>query len=182
LMLQGANLLILDEPTNDLDIQTLQVLEQGLIDFSGCALIVTHDRYLLDRIATSVLLFDGQGGATSYAGNYSDMCVQCQLALDEIAASSVVPETIVKKTGSQRPARVKSGLSFKEKHELSALEDEIAQLEGEQQEIEQALSQPQNCSVEQVSLLGQRFAAVAEKLSSCYARWEELEEKREITK
>ncbi|MDY0190753.1 MAG: ABC-F family ATP-binding cassette domain-containing protein [Desulfuromonas sp.] len=179
LMLQGANLLILDEPTNDLDIQTLQVLEQGLIDFSGCVLIVTHDRYLLDRIATSVLLFDGNKNVTCYAGNYSDMCVQRQLELDEIAANATPVVTEAKKNSSSRPARVKSGLNFKEKHELSALETEIAQLESEQQEVEKLLSQPQDCSVEQLAQLGQSFTKLSDRLNSCYARWEELEEKRE---
>jgi len=179
LMLQGANLLILDEPTNDLDIQTLQVLEQGLIDFPGCVLIVTHDRYLLDRIATSVLLFDGQGDATCYAGNYSDMCVQRQLALDDRATkdSETVSET--KKSSPKRPPRVKSGLSFKEKRELAALEQEIEELETEQQQLEISLSQPEGCSVDEVMTLGQRFASVEQSLSNCYARWEELEEKRE---
>ena len=177
LMLQGANLLILDEPTNDLDIQTLQVLEQALIDFGGCVLIVTHDRYLLDRIATSILVFDGHKQATCYAGNFSDMCRQQQLAAE--AESVSVAPVAEKKIVLRSVSRSRSGLSFKEKNELQALETEIEQLEDEQQSLEKSLSQTENSSVEQLTEMGERFSLIEQQLNHCYARWEELELKKE---
>ena len=179
LMLQGANLLILDEPTNDLDIQTLQVLEQGLIDFAGCVLIVTHDRYLLDRVATAILVFDNKK-AISYVGNYSDMCVQRQLAVEDCDEKKI-PDTSSEptKTVSSKPAKTKrSGLSFKEKQELQELEETIEKLEDEQKEVEQQLSQPDTDDVTKLTALGQRFAAVEEELQVCYERWEALELKK----
>ncbi|MBW2186494.1 MAG: ABC-F family ATP-binding cassette domain-containing protein [Deltaproteobacteria bacterium] len=178
LMLQGANLLILDEPTNDLDIQTLQVLEQALIDFGGCVLIVTHDRYLLDRIATSILVFGADREAICYAGNYSDMCRQRQLA-DE---AQIVEETVcvVEKKQLAKPStRARSGLTFKEKKELTELEQKIEQLEDEKTQVEHALSQPENASVDQLTELGEKFSEVEKLLHNSYERWEELELKKE---
>lgn len=177
LMLQGANLLILDEPTNDLDIQTLQVLEQALIDFGGCVLIVTHDRYLLDRIATSILAFDGRGGAQCSVGNYSDMLHQ----LASAPPLSQPTSAAAKKSDSRAVARSRSGLTFNEKRELTALEAEIAQLEQEQRVLEQQLSQPGLLAVDALSAAGQQFEALSERLQRCYARWEELELKKEGT-
>lgn len=179
LMLQGANLLILDEPTNDLDIQTLQVLEQGLVDFNGCVIIVTHDRYLLDRVATSILMFTGNKQAICYAGNYSDMCRQRQLAAEvEAEVTSITP--VVDKSVAVRPQRrAESGLTFKEKHELQALELEIENLEEQRQQAEDALAQPQNCSLAQLAEIGKNFTDLEEKLQQGYARWEELELKQE---
>lgn len=178
LMLQGANLLILDEPTNDLDIQTLQVLEQALIDFGGCVLIVTHDRYLLDRIATSILVFGADREAICYAGNYSDMCRQRQLA-DE---AQIVEETVcvVEKKLVTRPStRARSGLTFKEKKELTELEQKIEQLEDEKAQVEHSLSEPGNASVDQLTALGEKFSEVENLLHNSYERWEELELKKE---
>jgi len=178
LMLQGANLLILDEPTNDLDIQTLQVLEQALIDFSGCVLIVTHDRYLLDRIATSTLVFGADKKAIIYAGNYTDMCRQHQLAEEAKVSETAVPVVDKKQTG-RSSSRVRRGLSFKEKKELEALEQQIEEYEQQKSEIEIALSQPDTTSVDQLAQLGQSFSDVEDKLLSAYERWEELELKKE---
>lgn len=178
LMLQGANLLILDEPTNDLDIQTLQVLEQALIDFGGCVLIVTHDRYLLDRIATSILVFGADREAICYAGNYSDMCRQRQLAEE----AQIVEETLCvveKKQVARSSTRVRSGLSFKEKKELTELEQKIEQLEDEKTQVEHALSVPGNASVDQLTALGEKFTEVEKLLHNSYERWEELELKKE---
>ena len=178
LMLQGANLLILDEPTNDLDIQTLQVLEQALIDFGGCVLIVTHDRYLLDRIATSILVFGADRKAICYAGNYSDMCRQCQLAEEAKIAEEIVC-VVEKKQVVRSSTRARSGLTFKEKKELKDLEQKIEQLEDEKTQVEHALSQPENVSVDQLTGLGEKFSEVEKLLNNSYERWEELELKKE---
>jgi ATP-binding cassette subfamily F protein uup len=177
LMLQGANLLILDEPTNDLDIQTLQVLEQALIDFPGCVVIVTHDRYLLDRMVTATLVFDGQGGVIRYEGNYSDMLLQQQVSADQALESSA-PPTVSKKQ-ERKANRPRKGLSYKEKLELEQVEQTIAELEQQQAELEQALSETVNRTVEELEELGHEFARVSEKLTDSYERWEALELKKE---
>ncbi len=175
LMLQGANLLILDEPTNDLDIPTLQVLEQALMDFGGCVVLVTHDRYLLDRVATSILLFAGNATAVRYAGNFSDMCRQRQLALAD--EKHVVAAATTEKPVSRR--RKRSGLSYREKQELAQVEAQIEQLEQERAAIEQKLAAPQGQSGADLAAMGVRFAAVEEELQRCFQRWEELESRRE---
>lgn len=177
LMLQGANLLILDEPTNDLDIQTLQVLEQALIDFPGCVVMVTHDRYLLDRMATSILAFDGQGAATRYAGNYTDFLHQQALAATTVEKN--IQREPVKKSSSRTTSRVRKGLSYKEKLELEKVELTIAELEEQQQQLEEQLSQPQNCSVDELAEFGRQFEQVSTQLADNYNRWEELELKKE---
>ncbi|WP_321531282.1 ABC-F family ATP-binding cassette domain-containing protein [uncultured Desulfuromonas sp.] len=176
LMLQGANLLVLDEPTNDLDIQTLQVLEQALIDFTGCVVIVTHDRYLLDRIATATLVFDGQGGVVRYEGNYSDMLLQQQPPEPVAPKKENLSETV---TPSAKIKKQRKGLSYKEKIELEEIETTIADLEQEQGELEQALSDTVNRSVEELEELGRRFGEVSELLTGHYERWEVLELKKE---
>ena len=176
LMLQGANLLVLDEPTNDLDIQTLQVLEQALIEFTGCVVIVTHDRYLLDRIATATFVFDGQGSVVRYEGNYSDMLLQ-QRPQEPVSEKKTQPKNTEKQAGEVKKQR--KGLSYKEKIELEDVEAKIADLEEEQGGVEQALSQTINRSVEELENLGHRFAEISEQLTELYERWEVLEEKKE---
>ncbi|MCD6526043.1 MAG: ABC-F family ATP-binding cassette domain-containing protein [Desulfuromonas sp.] len=178
LMLQGANLLILDEPTNDLDIQTLQVLEQALIDFPGCVVMVTHDRYLLDRMATSILAFDGHGAATRYAGNYTDFLHQQSLA-DAAATEKAAQSEPVAPKKQRSASRTRKGLSYKEKLELEQVEVTIAELEEQQQQLEGQLSQPQNYSVGELADLGQKFEQISNQLSECYSRWEVLELKKE---
>nr|WP_320050366.1 ABC-F family ATP-binding cassette domain-containing protein [uncultured Desulfuromonas sp.] len=176
LMLQGANLLVLDEPTNDLDIQTLQVLEQALIDFTGCVVIVTHDRYLLDRIATATFVFDGLGSVVRYEGNYSDMLLQ-QCPQEPVIEKKTQPKNTEKQAGEVKKQR--KGLSYKEKIELEDVEAKIAELEEAQSGVEQSLSQTINRSVEELEKLGHRFAEISEQLTELYERWEVLEEKKE---
>ncbi|MDD2559037.1 MAG: ATP-binding cassette domain-containing protein [Desulfuromonas sp.] len=184
LMLQGANLLILDEPTNDLDIPTLQVLEQALVDYSGCVLLVTHDRYLLDRVATSVLNFEDKT-VVEYAGNFSDMLIQKQLG-----QASATPED---QGGVKHPhgrknledapkakgeRAQKKGLSYKEKHELEALEGKIDELEQEKERLTQLLSNSATAESGEIAQAGQEFNEIDVLLEHSYARWEELELKK----
>jgi ATP-binding cassette subfamily F protein uup len=183
LMLQGANLLILDEPTNDLDIPTLQILEQALIDYSGCVLLVTHDRYLLDRVATSILSFE-DSKVIEYAGNFSDMHAQKNLLQNRSESSS--SQSVLKdnrsesngNTGKSRrngEKRFRAGLSFKEKRELTALEDEIETLEQEKEQLAQFLSNTANADSNEIAAAGERFNTLEQRLEQCYTRWEELE-------
>jgi ATP-binding cassette subfamily F protein uup len=183
LMLQGANLLILDEPTNDLDIPTLQILEQALIDYSGCVLLVTHDRYLLDRVATSILSFE-DSKVIEYAGNFSDMHAQKNLLQNRSESSS--SQSVLKDNRSESDGnsgksrrngekRSRTGLSFKEKRELTALEDEIETLEQEKEQLAQFLSNTANADSNEIAAAGERFNTLEQRLEQCYIRWEELE-------
>jgi len=183
LMLQGANLLILDEPTNDLDIPTLQVLEQALVDYSGCVLLVTHDRYLLDRVATSILNFE-DGTVVEYAGSFSDMLVQKRLG----QAAATPEDQGVKRSSAQKDSEGiskgkgvkerKKGLSFKEKQELEALEEKIDGLEQEKERLTQLLSNSAAAESGEIARAGQEFTEVDTLLEHSYVRWEELELKK----
>lgn len=183
LMLQGANLLILDEPTNDLDIPTLQVLEQSLIDYSGCVLLVTHDRYLLDRVATSIYSFE-EGRVIEYAGNFSDMLVQQRLG--QVAS---IPDNQGEKSPSgqktsagtfkgKKGKEPKKGLNYKEKHELEALEEKIDTLEQEKERLTKLLSDSASADSGEIARAGQEFTEIEALLEHSYARWEELELKK----
>lgn len=184
LMLEGANLLILDEPTNDLDIPTLQVLEQALLDYSGCVLLVTHDRYLLDRVATAILSFE-QGAVVEYAGNFSDMQAQQRIMreLKESAehgkGNSAGAQADENRGGNDSRANAGKSrrLSYKEKRELAALEEQIELLEQELAGLEQLLSNTGTTENIDIAKAGQDFADIEAKLEQCYERWEELENK-----
>ena len=183
LMLQGANLLILDEPTNDLDIPTLQILEQALIDYSGCVLLVTHDRYLLDRVTTSILSFEDKQ-VIEYAGNFSDMRAQQKLAQAEEVKTQRGAE---KHSVTSAPAesrknaarRTKKGLSYKEKRELAALEEEIESLEQEKERLSLFLSNAESAAGSEIAAAGEEFNALEQSLEQSYVRWEELELKND---
>lgn len=179
LMLQGANLLILDEPTNDLDIPTLQVLEQALIDYAGCVLLVTHDRYLLDRVATSVLSFEDKR-VIEYAGNFSDMQAQKSLAQAVDAEEQQKSKNISKEKHYGPSKTGKKGLSYKEKRELAALEENIEAMEREKEQLTHFLSNASNADGSEIAAAGQEFNVLEERLEQCYTRWEELELKKEV--
>jgi len=184
LMLQGANLLILDEPTNDLDIPTLQVLEQALVDYSGCVLLVTHDRYLLDRVATTIFSFE-DGTVVEYAGNFSDMLVQKRLGQ---AAATLESQGETKHARGQKHVAdtlkdkqekgQRKGLSYKEKRELEALEGEIDTLEQEKERLMQLLSNSAAAESTEIANAGREFTEIEALLERNYARWEELELKK----
>jgi len=116
-MARESNLLILDEPTNDLDIETLDLLQDILGEYKGTVLLVSHDRDFLDRVATTTIAMEGNGKATAYAGGWSDYQAQRGVAEEELAVAS---KPLAKKLN--RPsATAKTGLSFTEKHRLEAL-------------------------------------------------------------
>jgi ABC transport system ATP-binding/permease protein len=173
LFLQGANVLILDEPTNDLDLVTLNVLEQLLLQFTGSALLVTHDRYFLDKVATAILAFDGEGHAIRYPGNY-----ETYAALRPAPAAASAP---VKPAPEKRPKPRKPGkLSFKEQRELESMESLIEAAEAAKAEAETKLSDPQTYArephrVPELQRELERSSAEAERL---YARWQELQDRQ----
>src|SRR5207248_1644640 len=130
LLRRGGNLLVLDEPTNDLDLVTLSVLEDALTRFPGCALIVSHDRWFLDKVATGILAFDGNGQVTFYEGDYSSYLARRAAMVEPIGSPvekpAAAPKPMVKPIA---PAARK--LTFKEKQELAGIEAAITAAEAE---------------------------------------------------
>ena len=169
LLRRGGNLLVLDEPTNDLDLPTLGALEDGLIAFPGCALIVSHDRWFLDRVATGILAFEGDGNVTFYEGSYS-FYVERRPSTVKAAAVKAEPKT--ERTKQVAPKK----LTFKEKAELGGIEDVILSAEAQVAELERTLQDPaifKDRAPEVPALIAQLDAARIE-VTRLYARWEEL--------
>ncbi|MEL6343993.1 MAG: ATP-binding cassette domain-containing protein [Myxococcota bacterium] len=177
LLLQGSSLLMLDEPTNDLDLETLRVLEEALLTYDGGVIVVTHDRAFLDRVCTSVLSFEGDGQIVQYADRS-----QAEAAAERARqqrAEAAAPKVTETKTESGRRDRA-ARLSYKEKRELEALPGKIDALETEQSEINATLSDPatyQNSDGAKVAALTQRLAELEGELEALYARWGELDER-----
>ncbi|MFN0247782.1 MAG: ABC-F family ATP-binding cassette domain-containing protein [Kofleriaceae bacterium] len=173
LLRRGGNLLVLDEPTNDLDLPTLGALEEGLIDFPGCALIVSHDRWFLDRVATAILAFEGDGKVTLYEGSYS---FYAERRPKPVSARKPPTETKETRPPPTKPAPPRK-LTFKEKHELAGIEVSIAIAEKKVADLEVTLSNPavfKDRPTEVQGLVAQLDAARAE-VDRLYARWSELD-------
>ena len=175
-----ANVLALDEPTNDLDAETLDVLEATLVTFSGTVLLVSHDRTFLDNVATATIAFDGSGGVKEYIGGYSDWQRQ-QPAPDAFpskkprAVSSASTGPLSDDTPRSRPRK----LSYKEGRELDQLPEHIDQLETEIQQLQASLSSPDTyTNGTDVSAVQTRLAEAETELNQSLARWEQLEEVR----
>ncbi|WP_018936959.1 ATP-binding cassette domain-containing protein [Thioalkalivibrio sp. ALJ24] len=185
LFLRPANLLVLDEPTNDLDVETLELLESLLIEYKGSAIVVTHDRAFLDNVATSTLVVPGDGSIEEFVGGWSDLpervtrrLIEGDPAPDTGAAARPVapapePSTPSPTSGhTERPRK----LSYKDARELEALPGRIEALETEQDTINQALCDPETQrDGERVRELQQRLTEVEQELEEAYQRWEELE-------
>ena len=140
IMAQPANLLVLDEPTNDLDIETLDLLQDVLGGFDGTVLLVSHDRDFIDRVATTTLVFEGQGRVTAYAGGWSDYLALRPETDTPTRVGGAAPKPAPAAKPAAKPA--KPGLSFTEAHRLKALPDEIAKLEAEIAKLSELLSDP----------------------------------------
>ena len=178
LFTRAANLLVLDEPTNDLDIETLEVLEQRLADYAGTLIIVSHDRQFLDNVVTSTLVFESDGGVHEYVGNYSDWARR-GLALavhDEPASESSESTTVATSTAASKPKRP-AKLSYKDQRELDALPEAIEQLESVIENLQAEIAEPgfyeQAADVVQDRLraLKDREAELEDRID----RWGELE-------
>ena len=178
LMAKPSNVLVLDEPTNDLDIETLDLLQELLDDYDGTVLLVSHDRDFLDRVATTTIAMEGGGMATAFAGGWSDYLAQ-RPDRAEPAAPKAKPQTA---KPVQKPAdKPKSGLSFTEKHRLEALPAEIERLEAEIGKLEGLLADPDLYTREPVKFQKATEALVErqQKLSAAEDEWLVLEEKAE---
>lgn len=169
-LMRNPNFLILDEPTNDLDIQTSQVLEEYLADFAGCVIIISHDRYFMDKVVDHLLIFKGDGVVNDFPGNYSQYREWLSLQPKE---ASVKEKSDVKKR--ERPHDSKRKMTFKEKREYESLEKEITLLEQEQKDIEEALCSGK-LSVEQLTDKSKRLATLKDELDEKSLRWLELSE------
>jgi len=169
LFTREANLLILDEPTNDLDLETLDLLEELLSGYQGTLFLVSHDREFLDRTVTSSIVFEGDGRVAEYVGGYSDWLRQRPQPTAEEKKEKPARE----KPKKERPRR----LSFKEKRELEELPGLIEALESEQEELHARLADPEvyKCAGAEVAGLQQRLKELEAELETVYERWQELE-------
>jgi ABC transport system ATP-binding/permease protein len=171
LFTKSSNLLVMDEPTNDLDAETLELLEELLLEYSGTLLLVSHDREFLNNVVTSTLALTGDGTVREYVGGYDDW--QRQAAAEIPTASPPPAQKEKRKPAAERPRK----LSWKEERELEALPDRIAALEGEQEDIHRTLADPEfyrSAGAETAKLNG-RLAELDAELEQAFARWEELE-------
>jgi ATP-binding cassette subfamily F protein uup len=176
LFTRPANLLVLDEPTNDLDLETLDLLEEMLLDFGGTVLLVSHDREFLDNVCTSTLALAGDGRVIETVGGYGDWA-RVSKVLREQAAAVQAPKA--EKKGKPKPAAADRPRkrSYKESQELAALPARIEALETEQAEVSARLADPRlyQDAPDEVPALTARLAAIEGELPGLYARWEELE-------
>lgn len=174
-LMQNPNFLILDEPTNDLDIPTLQILEEYLADFKGCVIVVSHDRYFMDRVVDHLLVFKGKGKVDDFPGNYSQYRDWSELKEkeEEEAKKANTPKTETK-TNTWRGEQ-KKRLTFKEKQEMAALEVSIEALEEEKKEIEEALCSG-TLSVDELTEKSKRLPQLQDELDEKSMRWLELSE------
>jgi ATP-binding cassette subfamily F protein uup len=178
LMLQDSNLLILDEPTNDLDIPTLQLLDASLAAFPGCVLMVTHDRFFLDKVATGVLAFEGEGVVTFYEGNYTNYRERKEQA--RVAHIALRVEKREAQAQAARPEKAKKGLSYAERLELERLEEGIASLEQQFAAVEAMLADPASYAGAEGGIAGisANYSRLEAELATSFTRWEELETKK----
>ncbi|WP_224247768.1 ABC-F family ATP-binding cassette domain-containing protein [Hyalangium gracile] len=181
LFLEGANVLVLDEPTNDLDIVTLNVLEGLLLSFTGSVLLVTHDRYFLDKVATSVLAFEGDGRVVRYEGNYA-MYRRLKDQAEAAKAAEAAPPAPKKEAPAPSPseaprsARKPGKLSYKEQRELDGMEAAIEAAETRKAELEAKLADPAvYSSASKVPELQRELEAATSEVDRLYARWQELQ-------
>ncbi|MCC5999628.1 MAG: ATP-binding cassette domain-containing protein, partial [Pararhodobacter sp.] len=187
IMARPSNLLVLDEPTNDLDVETLDLLQDLLGSYDGTVLLVSHDRDFIDRIATATLLMEGAGRITTYAGGWSDMQAQRPVNADAKAAPSAsagparTPKAPPKPAAEPSPAPAARGLSFTQRHRLDALPAEIDRLTAEIAKLEQLLADPELYRREPVKfaratdMLAQRQQALA----AAEEEWLDLAERAE---
>lgn len=170
-LMKNPNFLVLDEPTNDLDIATLQVLEEYLMDFKGCVIIVSHDRYFMDKVVDHLLVFRGAGLVKDFPGNYT----QYRAWEDEYSEEESSNSPKLAKPVSERVSVHKRKLSFKEKRELEELEVKIEELEKEKVTIEELLCSG-TLSVEELTEKSKRLPIVVDLLDEASMRWLELSE------
>ncbi len=172
LFTRPSNVLVMDEPTNDLDAETLELLEELLLDYSGTLLLVSHDRDFLNNVVTSTLVFEGEGVVREYVGGYDDWLRQAATAAPPAPAPPVQAAEKPRRQ-AERPRK----LGFKEERELEHLPERIAALEAEQAELHGTLADPSlyRNGGSEVASLKERLEAVEREIEEAYRRWQELE-------
>ena len=175
-LMKNPNFLVLDEPTNDLDIQTLQILEEYLQDFPGCVIVVSHDRYFMDKVVDHLLVFKGEGEIQDFPGNYTQYREFLKMKTKEEEQKNIQPK---KKTAAEPKKdyhnNTKRKMTFKEKREYEQLSDRISQLEKEQKQLETALCSGR-LTVEELTEKSKRLPLLKEELDGLELRWLELSE------
>ena len=197
-LMQNPNFLILDEPTNDMDIVTLQILEQYLQDFKGCVIIVSHDRYFMDKVVDHLLVFQGNGLVKDFPGNYTQFresekllektengklrvsesnqtCLNCRAGADSTKSKVKTENSSPTANGKPRLTEKKRKLTFKERQEFEQLEKDIEALEQEKTDIESALSSG-TASVDEITTMSKRLPLLNDELDEKSMRWLELSE------
>ena len=177
-LMRNPNFLVLDEPTNDMDIVTLQILEEYLADFPGCVIVVSHDRYFMDKVVDHLLVFKGQGDIQDFPGNYTQYRAWAERQQEDkntAPKNDSRTKTPADKKSETANMQVKRKMTYKEKRELEQLEKDIAQLEEEQRNIEEALC-GNLTDVERITTMSKRLAQVKEELDTKGMRWLELSE------
>lgn len=171
---QNPNFLIFDEPTNDLDLPTLTVLENFLQNFAGCLIIVSHDRYFMDRIVDHVLAFEGDGKIKDFVGNFSEYREWKKTEIGSPKSDSSTPISVTNQQPTTNNQQPKKKLSFKEQRELETIEKEMPELEKKRAEILEKLNN--EADYEKIATLSAELEKVSEKLEEHEMRWLELQE------
>jgi ATP-binding cassette subfamily F protein uup len=184
-LMKNPNFLVLDEPTNDLDIVTLQILEEYLQDFPGCVIVVSHDRYFMDKVVDHLLVFKGEGVIQDFPGNYTQYRQWSQLQPSEPASGArtgAAGKTNKTSAASSSNTAASDGacngkrkLTYKEKRELEQLEKDIEALEAEKKQIEEALCGG-TTSVDEITKMSKRLPVLNDELDEKSMRWLELSE------
>ena len=180
LFAKPSNLLIMDEPTNDLDAETLELLEELVADYGGTLLLVSHDRAFLDNVVTSTLVFEAAGQINEYVGGYSDWLRQKPAAPEALAAADRKHSLAMSSSGTATPSSASPKtrrLSYNEQRELAQLPEKIQHLEAEQDQLTTLISDPKlfQDNQDQASQALHRLQALTEELDRAYARWESLD-------
>jgi ATP-binding cassette subfamily F protein uup len=177
ILYKNPNFLVLDEPTNDLDLQTLQLLEEFLLDYPGCILLVSHDRYFMDKLVDHLFVFEGDGVVRDFPGNYSQyrLAEEKQSSSEEVKEKEV-PEDYDEQKRLRKEKEKEKKLSFKEKRELEELEKEMPSLEKEKKELEEVLGGA-GLSYEVLQKTSERIQTIIHLLEEKEMRWLELSEK-----
>jgi len=171
---QPSNVMVLDEPTNDLDAETLELLEELVSQYSGTVLVISHDRAFLNNVVTSTIAFDPDGVVREYDGGYDDYVRQ----RPDVAAESEPARRLARDASKPAPAAPKKKLSYKEQQELESLPEQIAEMESEQAELHKEMTDPEFFKRDPaaISEASSKLEELSAQLESAYARWEELED------
>jgi ATP-binding cassette subfamily F protein uup len=172
ILFKNPNFLILDEPTNDLDLPTLAVLENFLQDYPGCVVIVSHDRYFMDKLVDHLLVFEGEGVIRDYPGNYTQYRIVQDEEIIKNKQAAVAKQQEIKNIEQQKQNKK---ISFKDKHEFEQLEKEMPKLENEKKEIEYKLTM-ETLSFDDINKMSLRIGEIAQILEEKELRWLELSE------